>query len=316
MNVPHPTLRQQPRELGSDSSLIGCTDLLAEPGIPRTRAWCPTASGGCTLHLRRDGSRTTTTPSTSPPPPTLCAGCVCSRPGAVRLHQHSTGRYPPACAGKQPSGRGELPIAGVVYWLIAGAWPGGNEGRSPGGGEPPVAGGPCFTVRRPEGRAVPTIAVRAGARCSPIAGGVTSPLAGQWAARSYCCRPARAGALSASIAGGITSPTAGQWAARYLRLSSGRGPGAPRSPEASSCRLPASGPLGFCDCRPGGGPGHPDRRRRHLADCRPLGRSAPATVVWAGTPGTPIAGGVYPLFAGQRAGCSSQPTSGRGLGAP
>ncbi len=296
MNVPHPFLCQQPRELGTDSSLIGCTDLLAGPGIPRTRAGVRRLAGvarfisdatGQGLRLRRRRRRHLRHRA----PAALAVGPVPFVTPA--LH----GEVPAGRAGKHPFGRGELPIAGGVYRLIAGAWPGGTEGRSPGGGEPPVAGGPCFTVRRPEGRAVPTIAVRAGARCSPIAGGVTSPLAGQWAARSCCCRPG--GALSASIAGGITSPTAGQWAARYLRLSSGRGPGAPRSPEASSCRLPASGPLGSCDCRPGGGPGHPDRRRRHLADCRPLGRSALATVVRAGALGSPIAGGAILPTAGQ-----------------
>ena len=102
---------------------------------------------------------------------------------------------------------------------------------------------PRFTVRRPVGRAVtvPTTAVRAGARRTPIAGGVDSP-------------------------------SLGQWAARFLRLSSGRGPGAPRSPEASTRRLSASGPDGSYDCRPGRGLGAP---RSPEASTRRLPASGP-----------------------------------------
>ena len=69
-------------------------------------------------------------------------------------------------------------------------------------------------------------------------------------------------------------------------------PGASRSPEASSCHLPASGPRGICDCCPGGGPAHPDRRRRHLTVRRPAGRAVLMTANRAGAVRTLIARGV------------------------
>ena len=70
------------------------------------------------------------------------------------------------------------------------------------------------------------MAVRAGARCSPIAGGALLHRLPASGPRGHTA-VIRAGALSAPIAGGIILPSAGQWAARYLRLSSGRGLGAP-----------------------------------------------------------------------------------------
>ena len=62
--------------------------------------------------------------------------------------------------------------------------------------------------------------------------------------------------------------------------------GARCSPIAGGAFLPASGPVGSCDCRLGGGPG------------------------------PPTAGCFCSLFASQRAGCSSRLMYGPGLGAP
>jgi hypothetical protein len=136
--------------------------------------------------------------------------------------------------------------------------------------------------------------------------------------RSSCQRagraqrlPTGAGARCSLIARGDTPSTGGQRAALLTRLSSGRGHVAPCSPEVSFCRLPAAGPRGCFDCRPGGGrctpiagvvispsdgrwaarftrlptgrgPTHPVRRRRLLTDCRPAGRTVPATATRAG----------------------------------
>jgi hypothetical protein len=120
---------------------------------------------------------------------------------------------------------------------------------------------------RPAGRADPATAVWAGARCSPIA-------------RGY------------------TPSSSGQRAARHLRPSSGRGHGAPRSPERSTHRMTAIGPRGSRDCQPGGGPNRAGGRCTLIAGAviAPHGSQRAAAVSVChpgGGPRSPIAGGLH-----------------------
>jgi hypothetical protein len=204
--------------------MLGCTGLLAELGILRTRAGVrrhpalhaspPTRrikvydyAVDVDCHLRHRA------------PAASAAGPVpLGRACAQRMGTRRTGP-----ADVRP-GRGVPPTAGGVSLLFAGTLPGGIIGHSPGGGVLPIAGGPL-----PH-------------HCSP----------GQRAGRSPR-PPSGRGARRSPIAGGVILPSAGQRAARHLRLLSGRRPGAPRPPEGSSHRMPASGPRGTHDCHPGGG---------------------------------------------------------------
>ena len=216
MNVPHPTLCQQPRELGTDSSLIGCTDLLAEPGIPRTRAGVRrlaeaarfiSDATGQGLRLRR------------------------------RRRRHLRHRAPAAYAvGPVPFVYSCTFRGGTRRHVPESIRPGGEIPRSPEGpiGRPPA-----------RGRAAPRVAVRAGeSPRSPE--DLASLFAGQRAGRSLRLPSGRGPGAPRSPEAPCSTACRPVGRAVIL-LSSGRGPSAPRSPEASPCRLPASGPLGTCD---------------------------------------------------------------------
>jgi hypothetical protein len=148
-----------------------------------------------------------------------------------------------------------------------------------------------------------------------------SPARGRAAPHDHSRRPVgctttvtivRAGARCAPFAGGVTTPFAGGRAARPLRLSSGRGPthlfaGVVTSP------FDGRGPRGPRDCRPGGG------RCTLFAGgvSRPsVGQlAARHTRLVAGRgPLHPIAGAVYAQHGGQRAAADSE--SGARAGAP
>ena len=175
-------------------------------------------------------------PSTSLSPTAPCAGrtrgllvpacCGAERAGSGRMMGIRAGESPRSLEASlhcSPA-RGRAVLTAVVragesprspeapLYRSPASGPGGPYDRRPGGGlVHPDRQRRRLAVGRPVGRAVPTTVVRAGARRTPIAGGVS----------------------------------AGQWAARFLQ--------------------------GY-NCHPGGGLGHPDRRRRQPAVCRPVGR--------------------------------------------